>query len=54
MRRLSDREYAALMNKPDVQEAMKLRCEEERHEWDNCCSMLMQIYQQCKWCGERR
>lgn len=54
MRRLNDREYDILMNDDKVREAMRYRCEEEQHEYENCASMFMQIYQQCKWCGERR
>ncbi len=33
---------------------MRMRCEEEGHSWDNCCSVLFQIYQKCRWCGEKR
>ena len=35
-------------------EAMRDRCEEQGHEFDNCCSMFLQVYQRCKWCGETR
>ena len=54
MKRLSDREYYTLMNKPDVQEAMRYRCEEEHHDYENCCSAFLHVYQECKWCGARR
>jgi hypothetical protein len=39
------------------------RCEEHGHEWEirhvrqavnRGCSILMQIYQRCKWCGAIR
>lgn len=35
-------------------EAMRDRCDEQDHEWENCCSAVFQIYQRCKWCGETR
>lgn len=54
MRRLDDREYRRLMNDPKVQEAMRYRCDEERHEFEGACSAAFQIYMECKWCGERR
>ena len=54
-RRLSDREYEDLMSKPEVRQAMRIRCEEDgRHEWENYCSAAFRIYQRCKWCGEER
>lgn len=43
-----------LLKRSDVVEAMCERCEEQGHEWENCCSAIFQIYQTCKWCGERR
>lgn len=44
----------SVLHKPDVQVAMRGRCEEQGHDFENCCSMMFQIYQQCKWCGARR
>lgn len=38
----------------DVQFSMRARCEEQGHEFENCCSIVFQVYQQCKWCGDRR
>jgi ribosomal protein L24E len=38
----------------DVLDAMRDRCHEEGHEYQNCMSVLFQVYQRCKWCGERR
>jgi len=35
-------------------EAMRLRCEEDGHSWENACSITFQIYEVCKWCGDRR
>lgn len=37
-----------------VQLAMRGRCEEQGHRWENCCSVTFQIYQRCRWCGEAR
>ena len=46
--------YEDVRYKPDVKTAMRARCEEQGHEYENCCSAMFQIYQQCKWCGARR
>lgn len=35
-------------------EAMKDRCTETDHVWENACSILFQLYQVCKWCGVTR
>ena len=43
-----------LRNDPKVREGMELRCEEEGHDFENCCSALFQVYQQCRWCGATR
>lgn len=37
-----------------IMEAMRLRCEETEHDWENACSAFFQVYQVCKWCGETR
>jgi hypothetical protein len=42
------------LNDSKVQEAMRARCEEDGHHWENCCSVFFQVYMRCKWCGERR
>ena len=48
------------LHKPEVRRAMAGRCEEQGHDWENCCSadfgMLggLGIYQGCKWCGATR
>ena len=39
---------------PKVNLAMRARCEEQEHQWENCCSVMFQLYKQCKWCGEKR
>lgn len=44
----------AVLHKPDVALAMRARCEEQGHDWENCCTILLQLYEQCKWCGEKR
>lgn len=38
----------------ETKEAMNDRCQTQGHEFDNCCSSMFQIYQRCKWCGEKR
>lgn len=35
-------------------DAMRDRCDSQGHEWVNCCSIFLEIYQRCKWCGEIR
>jgi hypothetical protein len=46
--------YEQIQYKPDVKLAQQARCEEQGHDWENCCSVLFQIYQACKWCGATR
>lgn len=36
----------------EVREAMRDRCYEQGHEYENCCTVVFQIYERCKWCGE--
>lgn len=43
-----------LLSEPEVIEAMRARCDEQGHDWENCCSAFLQVYQQCKWCREKR
>jgi len=43
-----------LLAQADVREAMRLRCEETDHDWESCCSVFLQVYAQCKWCGAIR
>lgn len=52
--RLNDREYNELMSKEPVRHAMSLRCDEAGHDFENCMSLTFQVYQECKWCGDRR
>lgn len=30
------------------------RCEAQGHDFENCMTVLFQVYQQCKYCGVRR
>jgi hypothetical protein len=46
------RELRELLSKSDVQVAMRERCLEENHAMENCCSIFLQVYTRCKWCGE--
>lgn len=43
-----------LLLQPEVKEAMLERCDEQGHDYENCCSVFLQVYQRCKWCGEKR
>jgi hypothetical protein len=47
-------QYELVQHDPKVLLAMRARCEEQGHEWEHCCSILMQLYQSCKWCKEQR
>ena len=44
----------ALLARADVQEVMGLRCGEQGHDMENCCSAIFRVYQRCKWCGYER
>lgn len=35
-------------------DAMKDRCYEQGHDYENCCSVMFRIYMKCKWCGEEK
>lgn len=35
-------------------DAMRDRCAEQGHDYQNCCSAFFSVYQRCKWCGDRR
>lgn len=47
-------EIERILGKDTVRLAMRGRCEEQGHDWESCCSVVFQIYQQCKWCGATR
>ena len=44
--------YERVVNEPDVQLAMRARCEEQGHEIEYGVSMFMRVSRHCKWCGE--
>lgn len=48
------KELEAVLCDPKVILAMRGRCEEQGHQWENCCSITFRIYEQCKWCGAKR
>ena len=37
-----------------MKKAHEERCESQGHEFENCCTVMFQVYQKCKWCGEQR
>lgn len=43
-----------LQTDDDTRRTHEGRCEEQGHQWENCCSPTFRIYQQCKWCGAKR
>jgi hypothetical protein len=47
-------ELQTLLRNDLVKHAMIIRCAEQQHDWENCCSVTLQVYQRCKWCGEER
>ncbi len=47
-------EFERIKYSDNVQLAMVARCEEQGHEWENCCSVTLQVYQACKWCSTVR
>jgi hypothetical protein len=38
----------------EVKFAMRGRCEEQGHQFENGMSAAFQMVEICKWCGERR
>ena len=45
-------EVERVINNPDVKIAMKGRCEEQGHDWENGADFIpLRVYQYCKWCG---
>ena len=42
-----------LLHQPAVKEAMRIRCQEQGHSWQNACSPTFQVYKVCDWCGKR-
>lgn len=44
--------FERIKNDPDVQLAMKARCEEQGHDWESAASFLpLRAYRVCKWCN---
>lgn len=37
-----------------TKDAMRDRCHEQGHEWENGCDVLFNIYMFCKWCGAEK
>lgn len=54
MKRSDWDEFEKVQDKPDVRLSMRARCEEQGHEWENCCSFMFRVYQACKWCGAEK
>lgn len=48
------KQYERKQNDPDVKLAMRARCEEQGHDWENAMTATFSCYQKCKWCGECR
>lgn len=42
-----------LLARPDVREAMRIRCEEQGHDRENGLTAFLQMVYICKWCGDR-
>lgn len=45
-------DYNLLTASEETIQAMKDRCAETSHVFENCCTSMFNIYQRCKWCGE--
>ena len=43
-----------LLARPDVRDAMVIRCEEEGHDREIGLTAFFQVVRICKWCGDRR
>lgn len=50
------KEVEAVLRKSDVQVAMRGRCEEQGHQFDNGADFfpLPRVFMICRWCGERK
>ncbi len=38
----------------ETREAMRDRCEEQGHDWQNCCSAFFQAFLRGRWRGKER
>jgi hypothetical protein len=46
--------FEKIQHTPDVQLAMRARCEEQGHEWENGADFMpLRAFLICKWCGVR-
>ena len=48
-----EKQMSRLLAEPKVRQAMKLRCEETAHDFEGACSVTLQVYMVCRWCGEK-
>lgn len=46
--------YEKIRHNPDVVLAMSVRCEEERHDWEQGLTAVFRPVLICKWCGGRK
>lgn len=51
---IREKELRDLLDNPEVQRAMAMRCEEVCHEWDYGLTPLFETVHICKWCGKRK
>jgi hypothetical protein len=49
-----DHKLRILLEQDDVRKLMELRCAEQGHDMENCCSPTFVVYSKCKWCGFER
>ena len=49
-----DRYELELLQRTDVQSIMATRCKEQDHQYEGACSIFLQIYMICKWCGAKK
>jgi hypothetical protein len=47
-------DYSYTKADEETLDAMRDRCHEQGHDFENCCSAFLSVYQRCKWCGETR
>ena len=47
----SDHRLRKKLDEPESRELMELRCEEQGHDYENCITIMLQVYRKCKWCG---
>lgn len=47
-------DYTVSKASEETLDAMRDRCHEQGHDYENCMSVTFRVYQSCKWCGESR